>query len=193
MTNQKNSGIPKFEKVALHVGFKAYTAFCSPKSALKAFNREVDLLLRIANEEDESYDVFQSLDLPRLIGIERSSNHWSIAMVLEHLCMTNRDMLKVIQALLEGVAPRGEVDTALYKPDPDVGDDVFSRYQSLAKEYSHSVESLISSRGSLNSAVRYAHPWFGEIDAHQWNCLCAIHQRLHRRQAQKIVAMLGVT
>jgi hypothetical protein len=38
---------------------------------------------------------------------------------------------------------------------------------------------------------RYAHPWFGPIDAFRWHGLLALHQRIHRRQIEAIRAGLG--
>ena len=187
------AGLPALEKAILNATFKTATAIVSDKWALKLFLRESDCLLRIADEDDESYDVFQSLLLPRLMGIEDSSRNWSVLMILDHLNQTNRDMLNIVKALLEGVVPRGEIDIALYKPSPDVEIDVIDRYRNLQEEYIETIERLIKSRGTFGSNVRYAHPWFGLLDAHQWHCLTGIHQRLHRRQAQKLVAMLGVT
>jgi hypothetical protein len=38
---------------------------------------------------------------------------------------------------------------------------------------------------------RFAHPWFGPIDAFRWHCLLGIHQGIHRRQLEAIRAGLG--
>ena len=107
--------------------------------------------------------------------------------------MTNRDMLMGISSLLNGVVPGFPAEIKNYKPSRDVGFDVIERYRQMSSDYVGNIESLIKSRGSLRTSVRYAHPWFGMLDAHQWHCLVGVHQRVHRRQAQKIIAMLGVT
>lgn len=164
----------------------------SDRQALKLLRRDSAELLRLA-DDDESYDVFQPLLIPRVIGIEDSSRNWSVMMVLEHLWMTNRDMVDIIKSLMSGEVPRGDVDISLYKPSPDVGYDVRDRYDALNNEYDETIERLLESRGNLESTARYRHPWFGELNAHQWNCLAAAHQRIHRRHMQKLVAMLGVT
>jgi hypothetical protein len=186
------AGLPALERVTLNFIFKTAAAVVPARQALKLFRRESAELLRLA-DEDESYDVFQILIIPRVIGIEDSSRNWSVLMVLEHLFLTNKDMLEIIKALVDGVVPRGEVDVAMYKPEPNIGYDVLNRYRDLNNEYEESIERLLQSRGNLNTAARYRHPWFGRLDAHQWHCLAAIHQRIHRRQMQKLVAMLGVT
>lgn len=186
------AGLPFLERGVLDVAFKSGCVLISDKRALAMFQKESDELYRLANE-DESYDVFQQLLIPRVIGIEDSSRYWSVIMTLEHLCMTNRDMLTAIKALTENIVPRGEIDIALYKPSTDGGIEVLDEYRELSDEYFQTIDRLISSRGNLRTNARYRHPWFGTLNAHQWHCLAAVHQRIHRRQAQKIIAMLGVT
>jgi len=39
-----------------------------------------------------------------------------------------------------------------------------------------------------NSRTTLRHPWFGEMNAHQWHCLAAMHQSVHRKQMQRILA-----
>ena len=187
------AGLPALERAALDITFKTVAVFLPDKWSIKLFRREANELLRLASGEDESYDVFHQLLIPRVIGIEDSSRYWSVMMVLEHLCLSNRDMLDTVKALAAGIVPRGEIDIALYKPSPDVGYDVLDRYRELSDEYCGAVQQLLQSRGSLPAAVRFKHPWFGLLTAHQWHCLTTVHQRIHRRQMQKIVAMLGVT
>ena len=184
--------IPALERKALELALRASCLAMSDIQAANLFRREANLLIRLA-EGDESYDPFQPLVIPRVIGIEDSSRNWSVMMVLEHLCLANREMLTATQALFEGITPRGEVDVALYKPASDIGFEVLDQYRDLSDEYFLTIERLIESRGQLQTAARFRHPWFGMLNAHQWHCLAAFHQRIHRRQAQKIIAMLGVT
>lgn len=187
------AGLPMIERAVLNATFKLGSGLLTDKFALKMFRRETLELLRLASGEDESYDVFHPLLIPRVIGIEDSSRKWSVMMVLEHLCMTNRDMLNVVKALSDGIEPRGEIDIALYKPSPDVDYDVLDRFREINDEYGETVERIIQSRGNIQSAVRFKHPWFGALSAHQWHSLAAAHQWIHRRQMQKIIAMLGIT
>ena len=187
------AGLPGLESAFLTAFFKFGTAVMSDRSALKMFNKESDRLLQYADDGGESYDISQELLIPRVIGIEDSSRNWSVLMVLEHLCMTNRDMLMGISSLLNGVVPDFPAEIKNYKPSRDVGFDVIERYRQMSSDYVGNIESLMKSRGSLRTSVRFAHPWFGMLDAHQWHCLVGVHQRVHRRQAQKIIAMLGVT
>lgn len=187
------AGLPATERAILNATFKLASALWTDRFALKMFRREAEVLFDLASGEDESYDVFQPLLIPRVIGIEDSSRNWSVMMVLEHLCLTNRDMLNVVKALSDGIVPRGEIDVALYKPSCDLDYDVLDRFLAINDKYRETIEQVIQSRGNLHSPARFAHPWFGALSAHQWHCLAAVHQWIHRRQMQKIIAMLGVT
>ncbi len=168
------------------------SALWTDKFALRMFRRGTKELLHLASGEDESYDVFQSLLIPRVIGIEDSSRNWSVMMVLDHLCLTNRDILNVVKSLSDGVVPRGEIDVAMYKPSASLNYDVLDRFREINDEYDDTVARIIQSRGSLQSPARFKHPWFGQLSAHQWHCLAMVHQRIHRRHMLKIIAMLGV-
>ena len=39
----------------------------------------------------------------------------------------------------------------------------------------------------LNTSARYAHPWFGPLDAAGWHALAAGHLQIHRQQIERIV------
>lgn len=186
------AGLPWLERSAGLLLLKAVSIFLTERFGLKLFQQETERILRLA-EGDESYDAFHPLLIPRVIGIEDSSRQWSVMMVLEHLCMTNTDMLNVIKALSDGIVPRGEIDVALYKPTDDVGYDVLDRFRELNRQYVQTINRILESRGNLSTSERYKHPWFGDLSAKQWNFLATLHMRIHRRQIKKIIAMLGVT
>ena len=185
------AGLPGFENAILNFGFKFRCMMSSGRSALNHFKREHQTIFQIA-DDDESFDAFHPLLIPRVTGIEDSSRQWSVMMVLEHLCMVNRDMVKIIEALSEGIKPRGQIDVALYKPEEELDYTVLDRFREVCFDYEARLERLLEKRGRLGAATKYAHPWFGPLTAHQWHCLAAVHMSIHRRQIQKIVAMLGV-
>lgn len=187
------AGLPVLENAVLNGMFKLGTAIMSDRRAVRLFSKETERLVKYADDDHESYDVSQQLLIPRVIGIEESSRNWSVLMVLDHLCITNPAMLMIVNSLLNGVVPDRVLKIKDVKPSPEVGYEVIERYQQVSSDYVGNIESLINSRGSLRSSARYPHPWFGPLDAHQWHCLAGVHQRIHRRQTQKLVAMLGVT
>jgi hypothetical protein len=186
------AGLPWYERGTLNFLFKTGAHLLSDRATLKIFRAESNELQRIAHD-DESYDVFEKLLIPRVIGIEDSSRNWSVAMVLDHLCLTNAEMMVAVESLSQGIVPKGEVDIALYKPHPDVGIDVFDRFQAVNERYIETIESLLDASANLKRRPVFPHPWFGWLSPHQWHVLAAMHQRIHRRQVQKIVAMLGIT
>ena len=90
------AGLPWYERDALNFLLKSGAFWLTDRAALKMFRKETIELLRIAYD-DESYDVFQPLRIPRVLGIEDSSRNWSVAMVLDHLCLTNAEMMVAVE------------------------------------------------------------------------------------------------
>jgi hypothetical protein len=128
----------------------------------------------------------------RLAGIEDSSRYWSAAMTVEHLNIVGAGIRQAISGLrrgevparaarIEDVKPRGEAAPAEVRS-------AFVRLLADAAE-AEAVESAIP-RGT---GPRYAHPWFGPIDAYQWHCLLTLHQGIHRRQLEAIRDGLGAS
>ena len=121
--------------------------------------------------------------VPRLAGLEDSSRYWSAYMTLEHLCIVNEGVIRIIQALGEGRPYGVEVKIEDVKPSPSAGPEMLERFEGLAARYFPSVEKAIRSP----SRLRHAHPWFGGLDARGWHCFAPIHHGLHRRQLEAIV------
>ncbi|MFT7629672.1 MAG: hypothetical protein ACI87E_000675 [Mariniblastus sp.] len=187
-----SNGLPGFETAVLKFAFKAMSAALSDRQALRKFRKEATKLIQMA-EESESYDVFRVKSIPRVMGIEESSCHWSVMMIIEHVRLVTSDILEIVKALLDDVEPRGNLDLQDYKPGEDVTCGSLTGFKALDWTYFESIDELLESRGNLATSTRYRHPWFGRLDAHQWHCLAAAHLAVHRRQAQKLIAMLGVT
>lgn len=185
------AGLPPIENFAAKVFFRLKCAMTSDEKALRQFELESDTILNIADQADLN-TIDEPILIGRLTGIEDSSRHWSVLMVLDHLIQTNRDMLNAIDALKRGIVPRGEIDVALYKPDPNVGTDVIDDFRNSVYDYLEVVRAHVRNKG-LRTPLTFAHPWFGELNAHAWNCLAAVHTKIHRRQAYAIVARLGIT
>ncbi len=180
------AGIPPLERSFLYGVMKFGSAFLSDRKALTLFQREAATILQIVDDADYDFASQQVL-VPRFQGMEDSSRNWSLFMVLDHLCLVNRDILRTIDVLRDGITPRGEVDISFYKPDADCGAEVIGEFRDLVWEFQSQVQSKMPLRGT----PAFRHPWFGPLDAHGWCCLAALHQRIHRKQARKIAAMLG--
>lgn len=181
------AGLPVFERVVLNSFFKLGCLLTSDERALTLFERELETLLAIVDAADLN-DVCEQVLISRITGIEDSSRNWSVLMVLEHLSMVNSDMLKIVDALQRGIVPKGKVAIDYYKPIADLDIEVIDRFKDVCYDYLETVRAL----GKLKSMSTYAHPWFGMLTAHGWNVLAAAHMKIHRKQAQAILAKRGI-
>ena len=180
------AGLPSVERGILNAFLKTAASLFTKQKATAFFCREAETILGIVDDVDYDF-ASQRVLVPRFQGMEDSSRNWSLFMVLNHLIRVDRDILRTIDLLHDGVIPRGEVDVAIYKPDPDCGAETIEIFRDTVLEYRQFVESA----GSLRGTPRLPHPWFGPLDAHQWHCLAGFHHRIHRKQARKVAAMLG--
>jgi hypothetical protein len=124
--------------------------------------------------------------IPRLRGLEDSSRHWSVWMTLEHLRITNTIFAMVIHSLAHGQVPTKKASTADVKPRADLTADVEAAYEASCDE----LLSTVAAISDLKTAAKYAHPWFGPLDAAGWHALTATHMGIHRTQIAKIIAAL---
>ena len=123
-----------------------------------------------------------------VLGIEDSSRHWSVALALEHLIIVGDTMAEIVVALSHDRTPSVRVDIAAVKPPGELpAGEARDAYHRFLARYRQRISAAIADRRSRR---RLEHPWFGEITAHQWHCLAAMHQRIHRRQIQAIVKRL---
>ncbi len=107
-------------------------------------------------------------------------------MTLDHLRIVHRDLARVISALTHGIVPPGTASTAKVKPSPDVSGNVVHEYEQSCDE----LLATVAAAKNLNTSARYAHPWFGPLDAAGWHALAAGHIKSHRIQIERICAGL---
>jgi len=124
--------------------------------------------------------------IPRLRGLEDSSRFWSVWMTLDHLRITNSVFSMVITSLAEGKVPGKRASTADVKPDPTVTGKVEDAYE----ESCDKLLAVVAEVSDLKTAVRYAHPWFGPLDASGWHALTGMHMGIHRAQITGILKHL---
>lgn len=128
----------------------------------------------------------QRVLIPRLPGLEDSSRHWSVWMTLEHLRITNTVFAMVITSLLRGSVPQRQASTAAVKPGEILSGEVEHAFED-------SCDSLLATAASAkawDSPAKYAHPWFGPLDATGWLALSAMHMGIHRKQLRSICSRL---
>ncbi len=184
---QPGDGLPNFEQFVLKSMLKTRAITMSDRRACSLFLSESALLLEIANDLNVD-QLCERVLVPRLMGIEDSSRHWSVLMVLDHLCQVNRTAIEMLELLHRNIEPPTEIDIADFKPDDDVDMTMIYRFEDTCKSYMDRVQQL----APLKSRARHVHPWFGPLTGHQWHCLIASHMRIHRRQAHKITTLQGL-
>jgi uncharacterized damage-inducible protein DinB len=131
----------------------------------------------------------QRVLIPRLRGLEDSSRFWSIAMTLDHLRITNAAFSEIIRSLAKNTTPPGVASTAAVKPSPEASFEVLYEYtQSCSR-----VMAAVSEHPKLNTPARFAHPWFGAMNAEGWHLLAGTHMSIHRKQIQAILSQLDTS
>jgi hypothetical protein len=124
--------------------------------------------------------------IKRVRGLEDSSRYWSVAMTLDHLRIVHGGIIRTIEALAAGVAPKGTASTARVKPSPQATWDVISEYERSCDQLLTAVAAV----PELKTAARFEHPWFGRLDAAGWHAMAAGHIKIHRMQMERILRRL---
>lgn len=122
--------------------------------------------------------------IQRLRGLEDSSRHWSVFMTLDHLRIVNTGIAEAITLLGQGKVPEREASTATVKPVTQVDGSVVGEFANSCE----AIEQAAKTLPDLRTKARYAHPWFGPLDAGGWYFMSAFHLRLHRKQIEAILS-----
>jgi hypothetical protein len=107
-------------------------------------------------------------------------------MTLEHLVIVNTGVTRIIESLASGIVPPGTVSTADVKPSPTADLSMIERYEASVRDYLTRVDALTD----LRTKETYPHPWFGPFTALKWHRLTALHQRIHRKQIERIIKLM---
>lgn len=184
--------LPRFEQSALSAILSISSIFLSERNLLRLFRWETRKLSRLL-EADDSFDVSQVINIPRVIGVSESNRNWSVLMVLDHLCLVIEDCKKAIVALSDGVEPQGEIELSFYAPSEDVGLGVIGHFEHLTSCFCRDIQLALKGEATFSGPAQFSHPCFGSMNAKRWLAFAALHQVIHRRQVQKIIVMLGIT
>jgi hypothetical protein len=125
--------------------------------------------------------------VPRQLFLEDSSRHWSAAMVARHLIVVGEKVGRIIVCLGKGELCDEPVNIAAVKPAPATPASVFDDYREFIARFGRSMREDVVNRRSL---LTHPHPWSGQMTAHQWLQLAAMHQRIHRMQLRRILHAL---
>ena len=182
------AGLPVVQAFVLrYMIFPAYCLTTSWDKAVAAFQTEGQKVIALV--EPLSAEQLQRRVLVKApMGIEDSSRYWSASMVLEHLIEVGSRIAVGVVELTHASTVTVKADIADVKPKGGKGSQIVQDFRQFLGDYSRIVSEDI---GDRNSKARHPHPWFGELNAHQWACLGAVHQSIHRKQMERIVAGLN--
>jgi hypothetical protein len=180
------AGLPKIELLVAR-GLFAWRQMRGNRDFFTAdFQREreaVRALVRSCNAESGARRVL----IARVPGLEDSSRYWSVWMTLEHLCIIHTGVARTIGSLAKGVVPPGKASTAAVKPAPDISEAVIGEYEKSCDKLLETVAAI----PDLKTTARFAHPWFGPLDAAGWHAMAGTHLAIHRKQIERILAGLS--
>ncbi len=184
------AGLPFLEwAIANYILFPIRFLTATPQSAIDEFANGSKQILKACNGLSKA-ELNERRLVPRLRGLEDSSRFWSVAMSMEHLIIVNGRMRNVIVSLSKGVEIVRDkpASTADVKPSKDVNAaTIYGDYENSSNDFIESVSGL-----NLNDfpQLKFAHPWFGELNAKQWLMFAAPHQEIHRKQIEEIIKRL---
>ena len=170
-----------------HLIFPAYCLATSWDKALTSFRAEGQRLIALAKPLSED-QLQQRVLIKAPMGLEDSSRYWSVAMVLEHLIEVGSRIAVGVVELTQGATVTVKADIADVKPEGGKGSEIIADFRQFLDDYARMVA---EDAGDRNSKSRHSHPWFGQLNAHEWTCLSAVHQSVHRKQMERIVAGLS--
>ena len=149
------------------------------------FRQERELIATLVHSCDEESGACRVL-IARPRGLEDSSRYWSVWMTLDHLRIIHHEFARIIGALTSGVIPEGKASTAAVKPSSEATSAIVAAYEQSCD----TLLAVVAASPDLNTGVRFAHPWFGPLNAAGWHALAGPHMGIHRLQIQRILAGL---
>jgi hypothetical protein len=100
--------------------------------------------------------------------------------------LVNGEFSRIIRDLTQGRIPVGAVSTADVKPSPDVTPSVIADYEQACD----ALLAAVATAPELKTTLRFAHPWFGPLNAAGWHALASMHMGIHREQLSRILKAL---
>ncbi|MBX2994161.1 MAG: DinB family protein [Bdellovibrionaceae bacterium] len=127
--------------------------------------------------------------IPPQRGLEDSSRFWNLKETLEHIVIVGSGIQSLVVTLSNGEVPASEVDTAKVKPAGQMTPEETLIY---FEEYVTScIGKINAAKGEKLRQLKWPHPWFGPMNAHEWFWLLPIHAGLHLQQIREIKKKLG--
>ena len=168
-------------------------AFCKyehdndcPEAATATCAQEREAILRLLATTSAD-QLGTPMLIKRLPGLEDSSRYWSVLMTVDHLRIVNDQINGIIASLCEGKVPDRVASTAAVKPSDAVDASVIPAFEQTCRDF----ENTVAAQSDLKTEARFAHPWFGPMDAAGWHFMAGFHMGLHRKQMALILAGLN--
>lgn len=185
ITAAPGAGLPAFELRVARLGFGLGCLLFTPASArARIVSERAAIQALVARFPLEWRARRVLIERPR--GLEDSSRDWSLYMTLDHLRIVNEAIAATIADLLADRLPSEPASTATVKPSPAADASVLPAFDASCD----ALRRAGAEATSLRTRLRFAHPWFGPLDAAGWLQLGALHLGLHRRQLVLIRAGL---
>jgi len=176
------AGLPKVELFIARALF-AFTRMRGNRDSFNArFQRERDIIRALIRSCDAESGARRVL-IARVPGLEDSSRYWSVWMTLDHLRIIHNGLIRTINALAKGIVPPGKASTAAVKPSHDVTIAVVAEYEKSCDD----LLAIVAAIPDLKTKARFAHPWFGSLDAAGWHAMAGTHLAIHRKQIERIL------
>jgi len=176
------AGVPAIERIVGGLILSVHRCLGTPASMSSRFERERGAIAALCAGRNDA-TLSSRVLIPRLRGLEDSSRFWSVYMTLDHLRIVNDAIDRAIGDLVQNRMPDGTASTAAVKPSDRVGSEVVAAYESSCD----TLATMLAAGVDFRTTLRYAHPWFGPLDAAGWSALSAIHMGIHRVQIKRIL------
>jgi hypothetical protein len=180
------AGLPKIERFFANLMIHWKSKRTSREAATATFAQEREAILRLLATTPAD-QLGTPVLIKRLPGLEDSSRYWSVLMTVDHLRIVNDQIKGVIASLCAGQVQPGAASTAAVKPSDAVDTSVIVAFEQTCREF----ENTVAAQGDLKTEARFAHPWFGPMDAAGWHFMAGFHMSLHRKQMALILAGLN--
>jgi len=176
------AGLPKVE---LYIGrlFFAFQRWAGSREKFNAFFERERGAIRSLVESCDLESASRRVLIARPRGLEDSSRFWSVWMTLDHLRIVNTQISEIIETLGRGEVPAWKASTATIKPSQAVTTAVVAEYETSC----HALLKSVAGVENLKTPARFAHPWFGPLDAFGWHALAGGHLAIHRVQIERIL------
>ena len=180
------AGLPKIEHFFANLMVRWKAARTSREAATATFAQEREAILRLLATTSAD-QLGTPMLIKRLPGLEDSSRYWSVLMTVDHLRIVNDQINGIIASLCEGKVPDRVASTAAVKPSDAVDASVIPAFEQTCRDF----ENTVAAQSDLKTEARFAHPWFGPMDAAGWHFMAGFHMGLHRKQMALILAGLN--